>query len=85
MATENTEPLFGHNNPMHTQKVVWDGHRSVRFASGGGLATVAYSYKLSHEEMHQAAERIAIIWNLMEGMSTDALRAALAEWEPTHG
>ena len=70
-------PYFGHNNPLHLQKAKWDGHRSVRFESGEGLATVAYSYKLSHEEMHETAERIALLWQLHVGQTNDELLAAL--------
>jgi hypothetical protein len=79
MASANNQPLFGHNNPMHAQKAVWDKHRSVRFESGEGLATVAYSYKLSHDEMHEAAERIALVWNLMSGFTIDQLRHAVEQ------
>lgn len=75
-------PNFGHNNPMHNQKAVWDGHRSIRFESGEGLATVAYSYKLSNQEMHEAAERLALLWNAMADHTTDSIRAALSEKTP---
>ncbi|WMT85619.1 hypothetical protein NO932_11835 [Pelagibacterium sp. 26DY04] len=77
MASNN--PLFGHNNPMHHQGAKWDGHRSIRFGSGEGLATVAYSYLLSDAEMWDAAERISLLWNLHVGESNDDLRAALKE------
>lgn len=70
--------LFGHNNPMYMQTVEWDGHRSVRFSSGEGFATVAYSFKLSHEEMHEAAERIELALNLVAGKTNDEIRAALS-------
>lgn len=69
--------LFGHNNPMHKQRVVWDRHRSIRFESGEGLATVAYSYKLSDNEMWDMAERITLALSLVVGRTNDQLRDAL--------
>lgn len=75
----SNHPLFGHNNPMHAQRATWDGHRSVRFESGEGLATVAYSYLLSDDEMHLAAERIALLWSLHAGQTNEELRAALEQ------
>ena len=72
MAAETSN--FGHNNPMHTHRVVWDGHRSIRFDSGEGLATVAYSYKLSHWEMIEMAERIALALNAVAGLTNDQIR-----------
>ena len=69
--------LFGHNNPMYQQRAVWDGHRSVRFESGEGLATVAYSYNLAHWEMHEMAERIALALTLVVGLTNDEIRAQI--------
>jgi hypothetical protein len=70
---------FGHNNPLHTQAAKWDGHRSVRLADGDiGLATTAYSYSLSYEELPEAAERIALLWNLHLGVSNAELRELVA-------
>ena len=72
-------PLFGGNNPLHWQGAKWDGHRSIRLASGEGLATVAYSYCLSHAEMWEAAERLALLWDLHAGQTTAEIRDLVAQ------
>jgi len=70
---------FGHNNPLYSQAAKWDGHRSVRLADADiGLATTAYSYSLSYEELPEAAERIALLWNLHLGVSNAELRILVA-------
>jgi hypothetical protein len=71
---------FGNNNPLRMQPAAWDGHRSVRLVDGAdniGLATTAYSYCLGYQELRDAAERIALVWNLHIGQSNDELRAML--------
>jgi hypothetical protein len=68
---------FGDNNPIHSQPAAWDGHRSVRLMGENfnlGLATTAYSYALSYDELTEVAERIALLWNLHLGVSNDDLR-----------
>lgn len=75
MADTRHTRTYGGNNPMHRQAAVWDRHRSVRLAEDDiGLATTAYSYKLSYEELTEAAERIALLWNLHLDVSTEELR-----------
>lgn len=75
MADTRQTRTYGGNNPMHRQTAAWDGHRSVRLAEDDiGLATTAYSYKLSYEELTEAAERIALLWNLHLDFSTEELR-----------
>lgn len=81
---ERLAPRFGHNNPLRNQVAYWDGHRSVRLAEGDiGLATTAYSYKLGYAELTEAAERIALLWNLHRGESDDDLRRQLAALHST--
>ncbi|MGJ7039194.1 hypothetical protein J2Y63_002449 [Shinella sp. BE166] len=76
---QRTMPRFGHNNPLSDQLAYWDGHRSVRLAEEDiGLATTAYSYKLGYAELTEAAERIAMLWNLHRGESDDDLRRQLS-------
>jgi len=68
---------FGDNNPIHSHPAAWDGHRSVRLMGENfnlGLATTAYSYALSYDELTEVAERIALLWNLHLGVSNDDLR-----------
>ncbi|MBB4063634.1 hypothetical protein [Gellertiella hungarica] len=68
---------YGDNHPLHSQEAAWDGHRSVRLAVDDiGLATTAYSYKLSYEELREAAERIALLWNLHRDKTNAELRLA---------
>lgn len=80
---------FGDNNPIHSHPAAWDGHRSVRLIGENfnlGLATTAYSYALSYDEVTEVAERIVLLWNLHRGVSTDDLRTptpaieAMGEW-----
>lgn len=68
---------FGNNNPIHNHQAAWDGYRSVRLIGASfnlGLATTAYSYGLSYNELQEVAERIALLWNLHIGASNDELR-----------
>lgn len=75
MTDERLSRTYGNNYPLHRQAAAWDGHRSVRLAEDDiGLATTAYSYKLSYEELTEAAERIALLWNLHLDTSTEELR-----------
>ena len=69
---------FGDNNPIHSHL---------------GLATTAYSYALSYDELTEVAERIALLLNLHLGDSTVDLRNPLPETNlmghsltsPSHG
>lgn len=68
------------SNGYHaTLPAVFDGHRSIRLVEAGGtigLATTTYAYQLSHEDRQDAARRIAAMWNLCAGLSTEELVAA---------
>jgi hypothetical protein len=80
------KPRYGHNNPLCQQEAYWDGHRSVRLAwDDVGLATTAYSYALGYGELTEAAERIALLWNLHLGKSNAELRAALRTTKELEG
>lgn len=62
----------------------WDEHRSIRLIVGRGtigLATTAYSYKLTDDELRDSARRLAILWNLHIGVSTDELERQLSATE----
>lgn len=75
MADTREQRTYSGNNPPHTQVAAWDGYRSVRLADDDiGISTAAYSYKLSYDEITEAAERIALLWNLHLGTSTEELR-----------
>lgn len=66
---------YGEHAPLHSQCATYDGFRSVRLLNDDiGLATTAYSYKLSYDEVQEAAERIALMWNLHLGESVEELR-----------
>lgn len=66
---------YSAEKPLHSQPAAYDGHRSVRLLiENVGLATTAYSYKLSYDELTEAAERISLLWNLHLGTSTEELR-----------
>jgi len=66
---------YGDNSPLHNQVAFYDGHRSVRLLHENiGLATTAYSFSLGYDELIEAAERIALLWNLYLGVSTEDLR-----------
>lgn len=57
------------------QQATYDGYRSVRLLNDNlGLATTAYSFALSCDEVQEAAERIALMWNLHLGESVEELR-----------
>lgn len=59
-----------------------DGNRSIRARDGAGeigLATATYSYQLNHAERVEIARRIAVLWNLHLGVSTEVLEAVLAK------
>jgi len=50
------------------------GGRSIRFADeDGGVATTAYSYKLSDEEREEMARRITAALNLTRYLSVNAI------------
>ncbi|KAA0684574.1 hypothetical protein DTW90_36150 [Neorhizobium sp. P12A] len=77
---------YGSNNPLYRQVAAWDGHRSVRLAEDDiGLATTAYSYRLGYREIQEAAERIALLWNLHLGETNDQLRERRSSSSPTEG
>ncbi|THV13763.1 hypothetical protein [Rhizobium rhizophilum] len=66
---------YGEPMPLHSQRATYDGFRSVRLLNDDiGLATTTYSYKLSYDEVEEAAERIALMWNLHLGESVEELR-----------
>jgi hypothetical protein len=66
---------YGQSMPLHSQRATYDGFRSVRLLNDDiGLATTTYSYKLSYGEVEEAAERIALMWNLHLGESVEELR-----------
>jgi hypothetical protein len=66
---------YGNNSPLHNQVATYNGHRSVRLLHDNvGLATTAYSYGLSYDEVLEAAERLSLLWNLHLGVSTEELR-----------
>ncbi|MBB6488767.1 hypothetical protein [Rhizobium lusitanum] len=72
-------PRYGNNNPLYSQAAAWDGHRSVRLAVENlGFSTTVYSYGLGYDELTEAAERIALLWNLHLGQTNVELRAALS-------
>ena len=80
------KPRYGNNNPLHHQEACWDGHRSIRLAwDNVGLATTAYSYALGYSELTEAAERIALLWNLHLGQTNEELRSALSQQEESRG
>ncbi|GEM_PF-5173565 len=74
--TDNRETrTYGEHMPLHSQCATYDGFRSVRLLNDDiGLATTTYSYKLSYDEVQEAAERIALMWNLHLGESVEELR-----------
>lgn len=66
---------YGPERPLHMQYATYDGYRSVRLLNDNlGLATTAYSFALSYDEVQEAAERIALMWNLHLGESVEELR-----------
>lgn len=57
----------GDNVPIEFKDAFWDGNRSIRLEVPGGhigLATTAYSYKLTHEERLAVARRLSALWRL---------------------
>lgn len=71
----------GDNEPLGFKRARHDGWRSVRLIVGGqdiGLATAAYSYKLTSEERVSVARRMTALWNLAaaRGWSTDDIEDA---------
>lgn len=76
MITDKRETrTFGAEMPLHEQVAAYDGYRSIRLLNGNvGLATTAYSYGLGYDEVIEAAERLALVWNLHLGVSTEELR-----------
>lgn len=53
------------------------GGRSIRFADeDGGVATTAYSYKLSDDERDAMARRITAALNLTRHLTTEQMEAA---------
>lgn len=79
--TDNRETrTYGAPMPLHSQRATYDGYRSVRLLHDDvGLATTTYSYKLSYDEVQEAAERIALMWNLHLGESVEELRLRYLE------
>ena len=70
-----TGRCIGANEARH------DGFKSVRLRVDGkdlGFATTNYAYALAHEERVEAAKRIAVLWNLALGVSTEQLEENLA-------
>lgn len=69
--------------PLHSQRATYDGFRSVRLLNDDiGLATTAYSYKLGYDEVQEAAERIALMWNLHLGETVEELRLRYLDATP---
>lgn len=75
MSDKRETRTYGEPMPLHSQRATYDGHRSVRLLNDNiGLATTTYSYKLGYDEVQEAAERIALMWNLHLGESVEELR-----------
>lgn len=75
MVDKREMPTYREPMPLHSQQATYDGFRSVRLLNDDiGLATTTYSYKLGYDEVQEAAERIALMWNLHLGESVEELR-----------
>lgn len=59
------------------------GGRSIRFADeDGGVATTAYSFKLSDDERAEMARRITAALNLTSELTTDQIERSIEERKP---